>query len=251
MKELIPIFNQGAELLVDSRDVAKLFGVAHQHFRETIELHALELGQLGHFQFETGNGVIREQGGGRQEKYCYLNFDHVVFLLTLTKTTDQTKKFRLKLILAFRAAREKLRPIDTILLSIPEKWRKTFRDEFYIALLNIYGESFDASKNKPSWVGAWTNRFIYNPIFQSLSDELKIKRLAYCDTSGKDPDFIRLHQFLEDHAKDNLKEHITKIVTTLQLSGSKHDFAEKFRSLFHGTTQINFDDLLNDDYGKN
>jgi len=71
--------------------------------------------------------------------------------------------------------------------------RKTFKDEFYIALLNIYGDSFDAARNKPSWVAAWTNRFIYEPIFQGLSRELKSKRSAYSDMTRKDADFMRLH----------------------------------------------------------
>ncbi len=231
MKDLIPIFNQGADLLVDSQDIAKVFGIQHKNLRETIESHEPELSRLGVYRFETAKPLAGSLGG-RPEKHYWLNFDQVVFLLTITRPTEETKEFRVKLILAFRAARERLRPVDTILLSIPEKWRKTFRDEFYIALLNIYGESFDVSKNKPSWVGAWTNRFIYNPIFQSLSAELKTKRLAYCDNSGKDPDFIRLHQFLEENAKEDLKEHITKVVTTLQLSGSKHDFAESFGRCF-------------------
>lgn len=248
MKDLIPIFNQGADLLVDSRDVAKVFGVQHKNLRESIEAHEPELSRLGIYRFETAKS---SEGAGRPEKYYWLNFDQTIFLLTLTRSTEETKEFRVRLILAFRVAREKLRPVDTILLSIPEKWRKTFRDDFYVALLNIYGDSFDASKNKPSWVGAWTNRFIYAPIYAGLSDELKTKRAAYCDMSGKDPDFIRLHRFLEENAKEELKEHITKITTTLQLSGSRHDFAEKFRSLFHGHTQINFDDLLSDDFGKN
>ncbi|HTX22859.1 MAG TPA: P63C domain-containing protein [Candidatus Aquilonibacter sp.] len=169
----------------------------------------------------------------------------------LTRPTEETKEFRVKLILAFRAAREKLRPVDTILLTIPEKWRKTFKDEFYIALLNIYGESFDASKNKPSWVGHWTNHFIYSPIYDGLSHELKSKRAAHCDLTGKDPDFIRLHQFLEEHAKDELKEQIAKTTAVLQMSGSKHDFAENYRAVFHGVSQIKFDDLLKDDFGSN
>jgi hypothetical protein len=61
---------------------------------------------------------------------------------------------------------------------------------------------------------------------------------AYCDTSGKDPDFIRLHRFLEEHAKDELRERIAKTTTIL-------------RSIFHGLTQINFDGLLSDEFGGN
>lgn len=249
MKELIPILNQGADFLVDSRQVAKLFKLTHQHLREQIEAHEPEISRLGVFRFETGKTY--PNGQGRPEKYFYLNFDQTSFLLYLTRPDKEGKEFQVRLLLAFRAARERLRPVDTILLSIPEPWRKTFKDEFYTALLNIYGELFDASKNKPSWVGHWTNRFIYSPIYSGLSDELKSKRAVYCDMSGKDPDYIRLHRFLEEHAKDELKEQIAKTTALLQISGSKHDFAENYRSVFHGRTQIRFDDLLSDDFGGN
>ena len=247
MKKLINLYNQGADFLVDSRDVAKLFRLAHQHLREQIEAHEPEIARLGVFQFETGKTFPNTQG--RPEKYYYLNFDQTIYLLMLTKPTEETKEFRVQLILAFRSAREQLRPIDTMMLSIPKPQRKTFKDEFYKALLDIYGDVFDASKNKPSWVGCWTNKFIYTPIFEGLPDALKSKRAAYCDMSGKDPDFMRLHRFLEEHAKDDLKERIAKTTTILQMSGSKHDFAENFRAIYHGTKQFNFDDLLSDEFG--
>lgn len=245
---LLPIHNQGQDFLVDSRDVAATFNLTHQHIREQIEEHESEIARLGVFRVESGKPLAGSTGG-RPERYYWLNFDQTVYLLTLTKPTEQNREYRVRLILAFRKAREQLRPVDTILLSIPEEWRKTFRDEFYVALLRIYGDSFDASKNKPSWVGGWTNRFIYDPIYFGLPGELKAKRSAYCGTSGKAADFIRLFQFLEEHAKNELKEHITKVTTLLQLSGSKHEFAEHFQSLFHGKTQLNFDDLLSDDFG--
>src|ERR1035441_7201904 len=176
MKNIIRVFNQGTDFLVDSRDLAALFKVDHKSLRASIEDHEAELARLGIYRFE--NAKLKK-GAGRPEKYFCLNFDQVIFLLTLTRSTEETKEFRVRLILVMRAAREKLRPVDTLLLSIPEKWRKTFKDEFYSALLRIYGELFDAAKNKPSWVGAWTNRFIYTPIYNGLPDTLKSKRSAY------------------------------------------------------------------------
>ena len=53
MKELIPIINQGANLLIDSRAVAKLFKLSHDHIREQIEAHQPELQRLGIYRFET------------------------------------------------------------------------------------------------------------------------------------------------------------------------------------------------------
>jgi hypothetical protein len=248
MKELIHIFNQGTDFIVNSKGVANVFKIQHKSLRKLIEEHESQLTRLGVWRFEIAKPSAGSEGG-RPEKYYWLNFDQTIFLLTLTRPTAETKEFRVMLILAFRAAREKLRPVDAIMLTVPDKWRKTFKDEFYIALLHIYGDLFDAAKNKPSWVGAWTNRFIYEPIFNGLSRELKGKRAAYCDMTGKDADFMRLHRFLVEHAKDDLKEQIAKTTAVLQMSGSKLDFSENYRAVFHGLIQINFDDLLNDDFG--
>src|SRR5580700_7735674 len=100
MSELIKIINQGADLMADSRGVAKLFGIEHESLRELIENHAGQLEQLGFFRFETGKMVPNTKG--RPDKFCYFNFDHVAFLLTISKPTEATKDFRLRLILAFR-----------------------------------------------------------------------------------------------------------------------------------------------------
>jgi phage regulator Rha-like protein len=91
VQELLHIHNQGSELRADSREVAKLFGVEHESLRKNIEVHTPELEQLGHLRFEIGHGVKRPQGGGPQEKFCYLNFDHLAFLLTVSKPSEATK----------------------------------------------------------------------------------------------------------------------------------------------------------------
>lgn len=248
MKEIITIQNQGAELVTDSRDIARLFGVEHESIRESIEAHQEQLEQLGVFRFETGKP--KSPKGGRPEKYYFLNFDQVAYVLTLTRSNERTKEFRLRLIIAFRDARARLRPVDTLLLSIPEKWKLTFRDEFYIALLRLYGDTYDSSKNKPSWVGGWTNRFIYEPIFRNLSSELKQKRRIYCESADKEEEYLKLHQFLEKYAKEDLREQLTKITTMLQLARSKQDFIESFATVFHGHEQLRFFmDDLEKDYG--
>jgi phage regulator Rha-like protein len=249
MKDIIPVLNQGGnEFLVDSRQVAKLFGLTPQHVRERIEEFKEELTQLGVFRFETGK-PLKGSPGGRPERFYWINFDQLLFLLFRTRPTEDVKKFHVPLILAFRHAREKLRPIDSMMLSIPDEWRKTFKDEFYEALLRIYGQIHLASQKRQSWVGRWTNKFIYEPIFNSLPAELKAKRKAYCGISGKDADFIRLHQFFEKYAKEDLKERIAKITAILQFSGSKHDFKEKFQAVFRGENQQNWDEDFGSDDG--
>ena len=172
MNEFDHPVNQGSEIYVDSREIAALFGVQHKNLIDLIYKNEESLKQLGQLAFETGVGRRLPKTGGNPPKFAWLNFDQIAFLLTLSRTTAATRELRLRLIIAFRNARAKLRPVDAKLLSIPEKWKKTFKDDFYIHLLRLYGDSFDASKNKPSWVGRWTNRFIYEPIFDGLPAEL-------------------------------------------------------------------------------
>ena len=249
MEEIIPITNQGTDLLADSRNVAELFSVTHTHLREQIADHEDQLAQLGQLRVESEVGK-RAQGGGNPAKFYWLNFDQIAFLLTLSRTTEKTKEFRLKLILAFRAARENLRPVDSVLLSIPDKWRKAFPNQFYKELLALYGDTYDESKNKPSWVGGWTNKFIYEPLIDGLSGELKRKRTDFSARIGKDSDYYKMHQFLEEHAREDMKAHITKITTLLAVAHSKQDFIENFASLFHGHHQMKMLlEGLNQDWG--
>lgn len=241
--EFITIRSQAGELLVDSRNVAKVFDLQHKTIFRTIQDNRESLETLGQLRFQR-EVVVGNQGGGNPRKFAWLNFDQIAFLLTLTKTTAQTKEFRLRLILAFKRAREELRPVDQLLLAIPTSWKRTFKEDFYVALLNIYGAEFDRTKNKPSWVGRWTNRFIYDPIYQGLSDELKRKRNEFVTDSGRDPDWIRLHQFLEEHAKDQLREMLAKITAILQISHGKQDFAEHYAAMMGGGMQLRIEELL-------
>lgn len=243
--DLISIRSQAGELLVDSRDVARVFNVEHSSLRKLIEQNEVHLSQLGVYRFQIAKPPVGS-AGGRPEKFAFLNFDQVAFLLTLTRITKETIKFRLQLILAFKKAREELKPVDTLLLAIPEVWQKTFPDNFYIALLKIYGGEFNRSKNKPSWVGSWTNKFIYEPIYHGLSQELKRKRSQYVESTGKDCDWIRLHQFLEENAKDALRDTISKVTAILQISEGKQSFAEHYVALYGGAIQMKIEDLLKD-----
>lgn len=242
MDEIIPISNQGSDLLADSRDVAELFSVTHAHLRDQITKNEAELEHLGQLRVQT-EVVKGHQGGGNPAKFYWLNFDQIAFLLTLSRVTEQNKEFRLKLIVAFRNARENLRPIDSILLTLPDRWRKQFPDDFYVSLLALYGDTFDESKNKPSWVGNWTNKFIYEPLFDGLPNELKRRRFEFAEKKGREADYFKMHQFLEQHARQDLRDHITKITTILTLANSKQDFIENFASIFHGHHQLKM--LLN------
>jgi len=243
MNEFNHAINQGSEIYVDSREIAKLFGIQHKNLLDQIYKNEESLTQLGQLAFETLVGKRAQLTSGNPQKFAWLNFDQIALLLTLSKPNAATREYRLRLVIAFRNARQKLRPVDTLLLSIPEKWKKTFKDEFYISLLRLYGDSFKASRNKPSWVGKWTNRFIYEPIFSGLPSELKAKRAQYSSDSGKDAEWMRLHQFIEENAKEELRDHLSKITGFLQIAKSRQDFIESFVALFGGGKQQKWDEF--------
>ena len=67
MEDIIPITNQGSDLLANSRNVAKLFSVTHAHLREQIADHEDQLAQLGQLRVET-EVVKGYQGGGNPSK---------------------------------------------------------------------------------------------------------------------------------------------------------------------------------------
>ncbi len=234
MKELLKIHQQGPELMADSRAVARVFGIQHESLRKLIEEHTSQLEQLGVFRFQIGKLL---DGAGRPEKFAYLNFDQIAFLLTLSRPTEDNKVFRLNLIIAFRKVRNRLRPIDTALLSIPDEWKKTFPDEFYVALLRLYDDEFKKSENRPSWVGRWTNRYIYEPLYNELPVELKHRRKLHIGEEGSET-WLKLHQFIEQNAKTNLEKHITKVTALLQAATSRSSFHELFTAVFYKQKQL-------------
>jgi hypothetical protein len=235
MEELIHIHNQGSELRADSRDVAKLFGIEHESFRKLVEKHKDKIEGLGFFRFEIGK--IKPNTKGRPEKFIFLNFYQIAFLLSSSKPREDTVDYKFRLMLLFQTAQNKLRPIDHALLSVPEEWNRTFPRELYEALLKIYGAKFEKIGDTPSWVGKWTNKFIYEALYKNLPDELKQRR-AWHDEQTDTTGWKKLHQFIEKHAKKNLETHLIKVTALLQASSSPADFFDLFAKVFWGQEQL-------------
>ena len=238
MSAAILIHNQGSELRADSRQVAKFFEVQHESLIRLITENLPHFEAIGHLRFEIGNGIKREQGGGAQQKYCYLTEPQVGFLLTLTRNTGRTTELKLALIQQFQKARVQLRPVDTTLLSLPTNWQKVFSDDFYHALLGLHGYEFKRSEGTCSWVGAFTNKYIYGPLWDGLSAELKAKRAQRTTENSDDAACLKLHQFLEANAKVALERHVLKVTALLQAAQTPEHFAELFASAFRGQTQM-------------
>lgn len=88
---------------VDSRIIAKELGVRHHTTFELIKDYADDFKTLGILRFQTE--VIK--GRGQPEKYAFLNEDQSYLLLTYSRNTEKTRALKLKLVIAFRSARQK------------------------------------------------------------------------------------------------------------------------------------------------
>lgn len=89
---------------VDSRLLAKYLGNQHQHVRELLTDYADDFRELGILRFETGE--IR--GRGQPERYVLLNEDQAYLLLTYSRNTKRARELKVRLVKAFREARQRL-----------------------------------------------------------------------------------------------------------------------------------------------
>jgi phage antirepressor YoqD-like protein len=94
-------------LVVDSRLVAAELGILHKNFKELIRTYQSDFEQLG-----TLAAGSAESTGGRPETFFFLNEDQSYLALTYSLNTPKVRAAKLKLVQAFRAAREAKYPND-------------------------------------------------------------------------------------------------------------------------------------------
>lgn len=94
-------FDMG-EPLADSRLLATNLGNQHENVMALITDYQSEFEQLGILRFETGEII----GRGRPPRYALLTEDQCYFLLTLVRNSDPVVRLKVRLVQAFRAARE-------------------------------------------------------------------------------------------------------------------------------------------------
>lgn len=90
---------------VDSRIIAEQLGRKHKSTFELILRYKNELEQLHHLPFKTEDGY-RSQGGGKAKHFALLSEDQAYFVLTLSRNNVRAVSLKLKLVQAFRHARD-------------------------------------------------------------------------------------------------------------------------------------------------
>jgi phage regulator Rha-like protein len=87
---------------IDSRLLAQHLGNKHQNVRELLTDYADDFRQLGILRFQTGE----ISGRGQPERFAFLNEDQTYLLLTYSRNTQRVRGLKVRLVGAFREARQ-------------------------------------------------------------------------------------------------------------------------------------------------
>lgn len=234
----------GSDLAADSRDLAKVMEIEHKAVLQLIRQQIAAFEEFGILPFQMGE----IKGRGQPEKFAILNENQCYLLLTFVRNSKVTVPLKTKLIAAFSRARQELmrvqmqdQNVGLFLLDVPHDWQRRFPESFFEALMECYGLTYIKDRNTPSFVGHFINRYIYEPLMNDLSEELKRKRKLHCRAEGKNESSYKLHQFLKDHCSESLERHVISIETLLRISAHHEEFKEHFRRRFEGRHQFDLE----------
>lgn len=109
-------------------------------------------------------------------------------------------------------------------------WQKTFPDIFYKELFRLNGWDFTVNgiKRRPSVIGTWTNKLIYEQLPDGVLEELKSK-------TPKSPGGKYTARFFQSLTPDTGNPHLTsqiqQIITLFQLSDNMKHMWQQFTKL--------------------
>lgn len=111
------------------------------------------------------------------------------------------------------------------------RWQKRFPRKFYQEIFRLLGWSYNPlSVSRPSYLGKFTNKYVYKQMPSGVLDELKKKNPIIEEGYRKH----RHHQFLtESIGIPHLDKHITKLITIMELSQTMGDFKNNFNKIFN------------------
>ncbi|TAN27538.1 MAG: hypothetical protein EPN31_10735 [Castellaniella sp.] len=99
----IILVSPGNEPRVDSRLLAQYLGNRHESVVKLLTAYTDDFREVGILRFEIGE--IR--GRGQPERYALLNEDQAYLLLTYSRNTKRVRELKVRLVLAFREARQR------------------------------------------------------------------------------------------------------------------------------------------------
>ena len=125
------------------------------------------------------------------------------------------------------------------------KWQKMFPDTFYYEIfrLNKWDYTVKGINKRPSVIGKWTNKLIYEQLPKGVLEELKVK-------TPKSPEGNYTARFFQSLTPDighpELTSQIYKVVGIMQITDNWNDFISNFNRMISresGQMEIDFDDI--------
>lgn len=126
------------------------------------------------------------------------------------------------------------------------KWQLTFTDEFYKEVYRLWKLPFIPKyiKNKPSFIGKLTNKYIY----EQLPDGVLEKIRDNTPKSEKGNWKYKFHQSLTPEiGREHLKKQIIEVTTLMSVAKDKAIFEDLFQQKYNKSSQleIDFEDNIN------
>jgi len=105
------------------------------------------------------------------------------------------------------------------------KWTKTFPDEYYRELFKLRKMPYPpTSRNRPQYVGHWTNDIVYSRLAPGVLKRLKEKN----PNTPKEHRKRRFHQYLtRDWGYPELRDHLSKIIFLMKSCSTWDDFKRR------------------------
>lgn len=117
------------------------------------------------------------------------------------------------------------------------KWQLTFTDDFYREIYRLWGLPFIPKyiKNKPSFIGKLTTKYIYEELPKGVVDKIKEKTGKTEHGNWK----YKWHQSLTPEiGREHLKRQIIEVTTLMSVSQSKEQFDALFQQKYHKVVQL-------------
>lgn len=112
------------------------------------------------------------------------------------------------------------------------KWQLTFTDDFYKEVYRLWGLPFIPKyiKNKPSFIGKLTTKYIYEQLPKGVVDKIKEKTGKTEKGNWK----YKWHQSLTPEiGREHLKKQIIEVTTLMSISQTKEEFDDLFQRKYH------------------
>lgn len=117
------------------------------------------------------------------------------------------------------------------------KWQLTFTDEFYKEVYRLWCLPFIPRyiKNKPSFIGKLTIKYIYEQLPAGVIDKIRDKTGKTASGNWR----YKWHQSLTPEiGREHLKKQIIEVTTLMSIARSKEQFQELFKQKYNKTVQL-------------